>query len=201
MQSLLHSYFPFSLAPTRLRQPLLKRPAASVRKFITVSIDANRFSAIYASALDVAIARYNAQGLQLTFQRVASGANIAITRGNGSYLASAGFPTAGGAPFNEIKVNSRAIGDGTSATFINYVATILAHEIGHCIGFRHTDYANRAFSCGGAPTNEGASTVGAVLIPGTPSGPDAGSWTLACVGANQNRPFNGNDVTALNFLY
>jgi hypothetical protein len=51
------------------------------------------------------------------------------------------------------------------------------------------------------PVNEGASTVGAILIPGTPSGPDPNSWMLACIGADQNRPFNANDKTALNYLY
>ena len=40
--------------------------------------------------------------------------------------------------------------------------------MGHCIGFRHTDYMNRAYSCGGSPANEGASSVGAILIPGHP---------------------------------
>jgi hypothetical protein len=81
------------------------------------------------------------------------------------------------------------------------VASILAHEMGHCIGFRHTDYMDRSFSCGGSPTNEGASTVGAIQIPGTPAGPDPNSWMLSCIGSGQNRPFNANDKTALNYLY
>lgn len=169
-------------------------------RIITVSID-SRLPAIYGNALDEAITRYNNENLQLEFLKVASGADIAIVRGNGSYLASAGFPTSTGNPHNQIRINSNAIGTGSGTTFINYVATILAHEMGHCIGFRHTDYMNRAYSCGGAATNEGASTVGAVHIPGTPTTPDAGSWMLACIGANQNRPFNANDITALNFLY
>ena len=84
---------------------------------------------------------------------------------------------------------------------MNYLATILAHEIGHCIGMRHTDFADRSYSCGGSPTNEGASTVGAVHIPGTPTGPDPNSWMLACIGSGQNRPFNANDKVALNYLY
>jgi len=59
----------------------------------------------------------------------------------------------------------------------------------------------RQYSCGGQPVNEGASTIGAVLVPGTPSGPDPNSWMLACIGSGQNRPFNTNDVTALKYLY
>lgn len=155
----------------------------------------------YGPALDELISRYNAENLGLTFSRVTSGADITLVKGNGNYLASAGFPTSNGNPYNQVKINSNAIGSGTSTTFINYLATIMAHEVGHCIGFRHTDYMNRAYSCGGAASNEGASTVGAIHIPGTPTGPDAGSWMLACIGANQNRPFNANDVTALNYLY
>jgi hypothetical protein len=120
---------------------------------------------------------------------------------HGSYLASSGFPSSQGSPYPTVNVNTNAICTGTSSIFINYAATIFAHEVGHCIGFRHTDYMNRAYSCGGSAVNEGASTVGAILVPGTPSGPDPNSWMLACIGANQNRPFNSNDKTALNYLY
>jgi hypothetical protein len=83
----------------------------------------------------------------------------------------------------------------------NTVATILAHEIGHCIGFRHTDYFNRSISCGGSAVNEGSAGVGAINIPGTPTGTSSGSWMLSCIGSGQNRPFNSADVTALNYLY
>ena len=77
----------------------------------------------------------------------------------------------------------------------------MAHEMGHCIGMRHTDYYNRAYSCGGSASNEGASTVGAILIPGTPSSAEPNSWMLACVGNGVNRPFTANDLTALNYIY
>jgi len=165
-------------------------------RVITVSVS-SQLPASYIAATDEALARYNAQGLTLTFQRVSSGADISLVKGNGQYLASAGFPTSGGQPHNQVKVNSRAIGNQPQGT----VASILAHEIGHCIGFRHTDYMDRSYSCGGSATNEGASSVGAVLIPGTPSGPDSGSWMLACIGSGVNRPFNNNDRTALSYLY
>jgi len=138
-----------------------------------------------------------ASSIRVLFSRVSSGAMISLVRGNGNYLASAGFPTSGGSPSNQVKVNSNAIGNQPQST----VASIMAHELGHCIGFRHTDYMNRAFSCGGQPVNEGASNVGAVLIPGTPSGPDPNSWMLSCIGSGQNRPFNNNDKTALSYLY
>ena len=164
-------------------------------RVITVSVS-SQLPSSYVAAADEAIARYNARNLTLTFQRVSSGADIALVKGNGQYLASAGFPT-GGNPYGQVKVNSRAIGNQPQST----VASIMAHEMGHCIGFRHTDFMDRSYSCGGSPTNEGASNVGAILIPGTPSGPDAGSWMLSCIGAGQDRPFNANDRTALDYLY
>ncbi len=163
---------------------------------ITVSVS-SRLSSAYVSATQEAINRYNALGLTITFSRVSSGANISIVKGNGNYLASAGFPTSGGQPYSQVKINSSAMSGQPQGT----MASVIAHEIGHCIGFRHTDYMSRQYSCGGAPANEGASTVGAVHIPGTPTGPDANSWMLSCIGSGQNRPFTNNDKTALNYLY
>ena len=111
------------------------------------------------------------------------------------YIASAGFPT-GGNPYFEVIFNKQY--QNYSSGFLT---TVLSHEFGHCIGFRHTDYMDRSFSCGGSPSDEGPSNVGAIHIPGTPTGPDAASWMLACLSATTNRPFNPNDQTALAFLY
>jgi len=149
------------------------------------------------TAVTNAIARYNARGLRLTFQKVTSGAADIIVSdvSNQVYIASSGFPS-GGNPYNSVKFN-------TDYAYLaaNTLASVLAHEIGHCIGFRHTDYMDRSYSCGGAPYNEGSAGVGAHHIPGTPTGPDANSWMLACIGNGINRPFNANDRTALNFIY
>lgn len=165
---------------------------------ITISVSGSVSSA-FSTAINNAIARYNNERLGLTFTRVSSGGNINIRIVNTSqYIASAGFPTSSGDPFNEIKY-ARKYTTGYSDGFMT---TVLAHEIGHCIGFRHTDYMNRAYSCGSGG-NEGQETtgVGAVHIPGTPTGPDAGSWMLACLSASTNRPFNANDKIALGYLY
>ena len=163
---------------------------------ITISSSGN-ISAGLSSAIDAAIARYNAQNLRITMSRVASGGDIVIRLINGAnYIASSGFPTNSGDPYNTVKYN-KAYQNYSSG----FMTTVIAHEVGHCIGFRHTDYMDRSYSCGGSPTNEGSSGVGAVLIPGTPSGPDSGSWMLACLSATTNRPFNNNDKTALNYLY
>jgi hypothetical protein len=164
---------------------------------ITISVSGT-VSAAFSTAVNNAIARYNAENLGLTFSRVASGGNINIRIVNtGQYIASAGFPS-GGNPYNEIKYAKKY----TTGFSDGFMTTVVAHELGHCIGFRHTDYMNRAYSCGSGG-NEGQATtgVGAVFIPGTASGPDAASWMLACLGASTNRPFNANDITALRYLY
>jgi Dual-action HEIGH metallo-peptidase len=155
---------------------------------------------------DLAISRYNAAGLQLTFQRITSGtANINIVGFNqgpsGGFitLGSAGFPT-GGNPWNQISMNTNAAAYGSNPN-VQYVGSVIQHEMGHCIGMRHTDWFNRAISCGSGGS-EGAGTDGAVLIPGTPSSAtlSAGSWMLACSNGG-NRTFNSNDLVALNYLY
>lgn len=165
-------------------------------RVIRVSLS-NRLPSSYVAALDEALARYNAENLLISFQRVSSNADITIVKAAGNYLASAGFPTSSGAPYNQVKVNSSALSGQPQAT----VASVLAHELGHCIGFRHTDYMNRAYSCGGQAVNEGASSIGAVFIPGTNANPDPNSWMLSCIGSGQNRPFNANDKVALGYLY
>jgi hypothetical protein len=165
----------------------------------TISIRLSGLPTSYTAAADEAIRRYNAENLRVRFSRVSSGGNIVLSAApsGAGYLASAGFPS-GGNPYSSVRVNSAYLGSNPGT---NYLATILAHEIGHCIGFRHSDYMNRSYSCGGSAVNEGASTVGAVHIPGTPTGPASGSWMLACIGSGQNRPFTSSDRVALNYIY
>lgn len=172
----------------------------TIRVRVSVSLPAS-----IVSATDYAIARYNNRNLLVKFVRVTSPSAyeifVAAAPAGAPYLASAGFPTDTGEPFNLIRVNSPVVSTWASVT----QRTIMAHEIGHCIGFRHTDGGNRSISCGGAAVNEGDAGVGFRHIPGTPTTATTtnaqASWMLACIGNGVNRPFNSSDAIALNFLY
>jgi hypothetical protein len=157
----------------------------------------NSYSQLSAG-LDGAISKYNALGLRITFARgPATGctANITAktTSGTGG---SSGFPS-GGLPYGTIN-----IGTGLQSYSTGVNTHVIMHEIGHTIGFRHTDYYNRAISCGGSASNEGASTVGAILIPGTPSTAVVGGSVMnACFRSTESGNWTSSDVTALNYLY
>jgi hypothetical protein len=173
----------------------------------TIKILVSNLGAAFISGTDLAISRYNALGLKLSFVRITTGTpDITILgfnqRPKGGYitLGSSGFPTNGN-PYNTVKMNTNAQAYGTNPN-VDYVGSVIQHEVGHCIGMRHTDYYDRSISCGGSVSNEGASTIGAILIPGTPSTATnaAGSWMLACSNGG-DRTFNADDIVGLNYLY
>jgi hypothetical protein len=152
------------------------------------------------NSIDAAITRYNALGLTLTFVRVTTNSTngdiINVTTVNGgNYIASSGFPSGGNA-YGSVVFNLHYVNMGA-----NTLTSVLAHEMGHCIGFRHTDYMDRSYSCGGHLSNEGQAGIGAIQIPGTPVDADPNSWMLSCIGNGVDRPFNANDIIALDYLY
>jgi len=163
------------------------------------------FPSYYSTGLDQSLARYNGYGLKINFQRVSSGGDIVITAANlgtsggGCILGRAsGFPTSSGDPSSGFTLS-------TNSCATTYISTadkadeVMAHEIGHCIGFRHTDYKRRA-SCGPGP-GEQAGSIGAVHIPGTPTNVSGNynSWMMACI--NGSPAFSGDDGIALNYVY
>lgn len=179
-------------------------PGTGVRT-ITVSI-ASGFPSHYSAGLDLALAHYNSLNLSIYFQRVASGgeihikgANLGRSFGGGCILGqAAGFPDASGNPSPGFTLSTNKC----ATSYINNANKadeVMAHEIGHCIGFRHTDYMNRS-SCG-SNSNEGDAGVGAIHIPGTPETVTGSysSWMMACV--NGDNSFSAADNTALTTVY
>jgi hypothetical protein len=148
--------------------------------------------------LDLAIANYNGQGLRITMARgptTGCTANITATTMSGAG-GSAGFPS-GGLPYGTIN-----IGTGLNTYSVDVNEHVITHELGHTIGFRHTDYYNRAISCGGAASNEGTAGVGAILIPGTPSTATVGASIMnSCFRSTETGEWTSSDITALNYLY
>jgi hypothetical protein len=106
-----------------------------------------------------------------------------------------GLPV-GGLPFGEIDIGSAlsTFGPGT-------ITHVIAHELGHAIGVRHFDFFNRSISCG-AGGNEGDGVVGAILMPGAPSGATAGGSIMSsCFRSAESGSFTASDRTALRRPY
>ncbi|MBP2830884.1 peptidase [Aquimarina sp. U1-2] len=153
------------------------------------------------NGLSAAVRTYNSLNLSLRFNlrfAATTNADMVIYNAGGSNAGGqAEFPQ-GGRPGKFIQIfggmDRQSSGNNTH---------VMIHEMGHALGFRHTDYARRR--CDG--TNEGASNVGAIRIPGTPSanrwgqsGLDSDSVMISCFG-NEDGRISRFDRIALQTLY
>ena len=150
------------------------------------------------TALSWAINNYNALSLNLNFTLSyanSTSADIVVYRNpyNSGAGAVAGFPS-GGQPYKWVQIYN-----GMESYNTNVNEHVMTHEIGHCLGLRHTDYFSRA-SCG-QNTNEGSAGVGAIHIPGTPTGIDWNSVMLACFSSSEDGEFGFYDRVALEYIY
>ncbi len=150
------------------------------------------------TGLQRAVDNYNRLNISLRFTlRFAASTNadmVVFNNGAAGGGGSAGFPS-GGLPNKFIQINA-----GTNSFSADVNEHVITHEMGHSIGFRHTDFFNRSLSCG-TGGNEGQAGVGAILIPGTPSGNDVNSIMRACFNSGVDGEFGANDIRALEFLY
>lgn len=113
-------------------------------------------------ALNHAISAFNNIGSELFLVSVNSAhlnqANIRILRddaGTGTHCGTAGMPYPDGRPYDIVRLSYSRIHQNNSAS--EWLLTrLLVHELGHCIGLRHTNWA----SLGESP---------AANIPGTPA--------------------------------
>ncbi len=174
---------------------IVSLPASPAIRTVTISLDGSINTTFWRNVLSGAVARYNnVSGLRLRFSVLPPGtttANIRVFGVSGSG-GLAGFPFSNGNPYNRIEM-----GLGIESCSGGTATTVMAHEMGHCIGFRHTDWFNRSFS--GCPG--GGSESSATHIPGTPTTAVAGSWMLACYQCGGDRQFVLSDRTALRILY
>lgn len=150
------------------------------------------------TSLQWAINNYNAlnTGLNftLTYGTNYSPYDIVVYRvANGQQGGRAGFPYSNGDPYKWCRIYS-----GLDNSAYNTIEHVITHEIGHCLGLRHTDWNTRA-SCN--QSGEAANPDGAVHIPGTPTGFDSNSVMLACFGSNEDGEFGFYDRVALEYLY
>ncbi|MFC4635520.1 M57 family metalloprotease [Dokdonia ponticola] len=107
----------------------------------------------------------------------------------------AGFPNSAGQPNKFVQIYNL---DGFSTNVNEHVIT---HEIGHSIGFRHSDWFDRLSCPTSSQGNEGTGSDGAVHVAGTPTGRDLTSIMQACFSSNEDGEFNNNDITALRNMY
>lgn len=172
--------------------------SSSITKICVVPTSSFNSYSQLSAGLDGAITNYNALGLQFTLVRGSfSDCSASITAKTTSGVGgSSGFPK-GGKPYGTINIG---VGLQSYSTGVN--THVVEHEIGHCIGMRHSDYYDRSISCGGSPTNEGSAGVGAILIPGTPStAKPGGSVMNSCFTAQESGSWTSTDKTALTTLY
>lgn len=169
----------------------------------TVCINGSDFNQDLSDGLDAAIANFNGEDLSFTMIRddnvfSAGGGCDALIMGNqqGGTGGSAGFPS-GGLPYDTIN-----IGSGIASYGLDVLTHVITHELGHCVGFRHTDYFDRSISCGGSAVDEGAGGIGAVHIPGTPTGAVLnGSVMNSCYNLGSTGVWTSGDEAALAELY
>ncbi|WPB74615.1 M57 family metalloprotease [Archangium violaceum] len=163
-----------------------------------ICINGSTFTGAFSTALDLAIQNYDELPLTFAMARTPStDCSIMINAviQPGVVGGSAGFPS-GGLPYHTIN-----IGGGLASYSVDVIEHVITHEIGHTIGFRHSDYYNRSISCG-TGGDEGDAGIGAIHIPGTPTTATVGGSLMnSCFRSSETGEFTASDISALETLY
>jgi len=170
--------------------------APGTTRMIKIATGSN-LPASYIVAVDSAIARYNKLNLALSFQRVSNEPDIEILSAPlpKSIVATSSFPS-NGDPYQTIQLDVSAIGNSPNQ---GYLISLIAHEIGHAIGLRHTEYFNSSNNCPYSTTGDVDPTQ-IIQLPTTGNNTDPKSYLLACLDG-ANRPFTENDIKTLTYIY
>jgi Dual-action HEIGH metallo-peptidase len=129
-----------------------------------------------------------ASNVQMTEGTTSADISVATTCTTSTVAAYASFPASGNAG-PTIYVNTCFAYSTTSAQKVHN----MVHELGHTIGFRHSNYTQMG---------ESAGTEGAVLVTGTPtSGNATGSAMNGGTALNSWAGFATSDLTAVRAIY
>jgi hypothetical protein len=153
----------------QFRTPYLVAPAY---RNIKVYLSAASFKSInLSSVLDSVINAYNALETDIRFKRVYSSyeADIKIVKEDSlkGLAGLAGFPFSYGKPFPVVFISEYTLKEN-SFTSASQLMILVAHELGHCIGLRHTNQSY-GIHIPGTPPSDSASFMNS-------SGPYDGKW-------------------------
>ncbi|MGO4292085.1 M57 family metalloprotease [Chitinophaga sp. RAB17] len=126
------------------------RVADSVAPRITIYV--SPLPSAWQTPINQAIQAWNAAGCRIKIMRVSTAANARLVISSFSdtssqAISTSSFPTSGGSCGPSIRINLAAVLNDRQKTLV------IAHELGHCFGFRDTNYSGPG---------------GVVVIPGTP---------------------------------
>lgn len=127
-----------------------------IKVFADASVPAD-----WLASLDLAIDHWNQTGSKAHMERVASSTPyntvVTTTYAVSSSIASAAYPDYYGNPGNKITINTYH--NGLAATRKEFALT---HELGHTLGFSHTNETN-GYLVKGTPTSDPASVMNSVI--------------------------------------
>ncbi|PSL43858.1 dual-action HEIGH metallo-peptidase [Chitinophaga niastensis] len=167
----------------------------------TLKIYVSALGAAYESYVDDAINRFNGARTSLRFARTSNAAEANITvYGYAEATATngyAGLPS-GGEPYPAIYLNTTRFSAVNNA---GWAVSIVFHEMGHCVGFRHTDLVKGGVT-GCLAVNEGTVKADTIQLQSTIITEKAPtSFMLPCMPERTSRSVSSSDVFALSYLY